>query len=352
MSGRPNFDDALDAAISELMRGGEARLSASAGEALDPLVETAALLARSAGATSPPAPSGRLAENVVAVRAAALRARMAQVSPAPLPYASHPWWRRRISFASLTLPAGLLAGLAVLGVTGGAAAGLVLSTTSLPDTVQNIVGFEIQSGPPRDPSVAPAAHTTGTASNGAGSDPEATSVAPGGHGPNGTPRGSDATGRGTPGAGATHPAGGPPGADRTQPPGAGNGPGPPPASSLEEGAITVAGVIEDINGNTFTLRSAEGDFKVTVNAGTLISGEIGEGANATVTGSLTAGRNLRGEMVTVTSTSASSTPETAAPPGGGDGNGSGVHNGDGPGGENGRASGNGGASANSNGPPN
>lgn len=134
MSSRDSFDQALDAAIDAL-RGGEAESAVLAAPPehhaeLLPLLIVAAEVHR----TSPvvPPPSGRLAKNFRAVRDAIQDAQESART-------SKPWWRRPITFASLSLPAGILA-LVAVGAAGAAAGGAVaVSQTGVPAAVEHIV---------------------------------------------------------------------------------------------------------------------------------------------------------------------------------------------------------------------
>ena len=78
-------------------------------------------------------PTARLQANFAVVQRALV--------PAPMPQAAsdgpEPWWGRRLTFATLSLPAGVFV-FAVLGASGAAAA-TVAATTDLPERVAETV---------------------------------------------------------------------------------------------------------------------------------------------------------------------------------------------------------------------
>jgi hypothetical protein len=315
------------------MAGADARaLAASAGADLRPLLETAGAVAQSARVSTPPPPM-RLAANAASVRAAAVRARITPVAPHE---AARPWWQRPISFASVSVPAGALVAMAVLGVAGAAAAGYAISTTDIPGAVRDIGGFQPESEAPAPAAGAPA---PGVAPSGDGTSPEPPAAAgktPDAASPQaGAPPAATTEPEPTPAAGGqVPPLPGEDGEETTSTPA-------PTASPAD--TVAAEGVITDINGNTFTLQSPDGEFKVNLDSKTVVSGAIVEGATARVAGRLTGERNLHADEVTVTSGAPSSTP---AGPGGGNGNGGANGNGGGSG------NGNGGGNGNGNGPPN
>lgn len=250
MNRRETFDDALDAAIDEI-RGGTPLSDVLAAHGrhaseLQPLLETSQSLRTFDGGVHR-LPEG-LADNFSIVRAALERERMVQsAAPASAP-PRPPWWQRRWAVASLSLPGVTVAALAFAGAGGAAAATVAVANSDLgakvvaavtPDWAQNVVPSVLQIG---------------------GNDDGDT--------------GTDAANVNT------------------------------PVSSFDDGgqgalpAITVAGVIGNPQGNTFTLTAPGAEWKVQVDAGTEITGGIVEGANATVTGAQTGEQVLHGTQIT------------------------------------------------------
>lgn len=266
-----SFDDALDAAVDALMRGEApamilARFPEHA-EALAPLVQTARNVGDHALDTSPPMPQG-LADNFTIVRAAVERARMAaDVAPQGAPAGPARWWQRRLTFASLSLPAGAFAVLAFVGMGGAAAAGMAVSGTGvadLPALVQSVASSgDWRSG--RDS----AARTPGSA------------VAP-----------TDEATRGVPGA-------------------------QPTARGPQQ--ESVSGVARDLRGSVFTLEMAGGDpLRVQMDNNTAVSGTLADGAAVTVEGDVTADRTLHARAVSVDApplAAPTATPDRGGPQG-------------------------------------
>jgi hypothetical protein len=239
------LDNALDLAIDALQHGRplDAVLYDQREQqtALRPLIEVADAL------NSPPRlPLARaLPHNYAIVRAAVERAQLAaesMSSPAP----AKRWWQRRLTFASASIPVGA----AVLLLTAGAAGATASVATT--DVGQRMADAVMPSWLED--------HVPGI-----GAD--------------------DPPGRGDRPAPSVNPAS--PGGDT---PGADNRPT----------LVTLEGSISDVNGNTFTLSNPDGDWLVQVDSGTDISGEILEGATASVTGDLTAQKNLHATSVTAT----------------------------------------------------
>jgi uncharacterized protein YdeI (BOF family) len=243
-----SLDDALDVAIDALRRG-EPVSDALAGhpkhaEALEPLLQTAAGLSTAMAASEMPA---GLADNFSIVRAAVQRAQMAQ-APETSAAERPAWWQRRLRFASLSLPAGVIAALALAGA-AAAAAGAVGEVTGLPSGVERAITLGLAGGGSERPSGL--THPTGTPTSGAAST------------------------------------------SKTQTPG-----------DLNRPTTTVmSGTIGHVNGNTFTLTSASGEWKVDTDGQTVIDGTIAEGALATISGDVTAQRNLHAARVEVTALS-------------------------------------------------
>jgi hypothetical protein len=265
------FDDALDSAVDALLAGEHADAVLARfprhASALAPLLETVRVV-RPAPAYE--APSARLAENFARIERALLDARgqvAAREAPrevAPAARAGTPWWRRRVAFASLSLPAGVLA-LALVSA-GGAAAATVATTTGLPDTFAEQVEHVTPSW----------AHTL---------------IPGGGHGSaspavDATPTDSAPAVAHT----ATSPTGG--AADGTHLP-ASPHVGPP-----EE--ITASGMVANVRGNTFELVADGVTYKVQIDATTFVAGAIVDDASATVTGDWTGNDRLHATAVHVT----------------------------------------------------
>ena len=259
MTGRQSFDDALDAALRSLQAGEplDRVLAAHPAHAatLRPMLETALDVRASAGYEPP---SARLFEHVAIVRAAAQRAQMdarAAGMRTVTPHAPR-WWQRRLTFASMSLPVGIIA-LMALGA-GGAAAASVAATS--PGLTSQVAGA-MRPGWVND-------------------------LVPGHEDPP---------------AGAQRPENTPAGADT---PGGAQGPT----------AVELAGVVEDAHGNVFTLTDGSESWHVQIDSHTSVDGDIADGASVTVSGDVTAERNVHADDVSVT-VPASTPTETATPPG-------------------------------------
>lgn len=279
MSARLSFDDALDAAIDAVMRGEHvdavvSRFPAHA-ETLRPLVELAYASKHDRASALPASP--RLATNFVMVAGAAQRARLTAVD-APPEAQPPPWWRQKLAFASMSIPAGLVALLAVAGISGAAAASVaVTSDTRISDQVADVARAVtpdwIDGGGSRSPA------------SGAGATDGGNAASPSGHAPVVAP-----------------PLQGESGNQNTPP-------GPPQM-------ISESGLIGELHGSVFTLTNGDGEFHVNVDASTAITGAIADGATATVTGDLSGGQNLHAVSVEVTA-AAAFPPEQDHPEGNG-----------------------------------
>ncbi|MBF6600620.1 MAG: hypothetical protein IVW36_08925 [Dehalococcoidia bacterium] len=253
MSGRSSFDDALDVALDSLLAGGAApSVSAThqehAGELAHLLVVAAGV--RDAAAAAP-APSMRLAGHARAVR---LAVRDAQAGARR----RRAWWRRPMTFASLSLPAGIVA-LAAIGAAGAAAGGAVaVSQTGVASRVERIVTLGRVGGSDAPPPVATPAGGSDRSGGAAGGPTAVRDSNGGGVASQGTPENPNA-----------------------------------PVT------ITVSGVIREINGGTFTLETESATWKVNHDGTTVITDTIAEGAFATVTGTATADRNLHAARIDV-----------------------------------------------------
>ena len=214
-----SFDDALDAAI-DAIREGQPLAAVLAqhprhAAAMRPLLEAAARLEAAAPLLAPASP--RLAEKFTVVQAALRDARRdasADEREAPR------WWQRRLTFASMSLPAFAAGAIALAGAGGAAAATVAVvgpaavrdaADAVTPHWVHNIVTPASDDGP---------AHATASPTSGATGG----AAAP-----------ADATAQ----AGATAHASAPAGQSGT------NGT-----------ALDVSGIASDLNGNTFTLTAS------------------------------------------------------------------------------------------------
>ena len=252
MIGHEMFDDAVDAAIDQVRAGASLTdvLAAHPRHAaeLRPLVEMSMLAAASAGSTLAPLSRG-LAENVTIVRAALERERAAAREQASRPAAperervapSTPWWARRWSMASLSLPAGAVLFFAFAGV-GGAAAATVAAKPDIAGTIASIVTPDW------------AGQVVPEALGGPGDDAPA--------GVNG--QGQEQS---------------------------------PPANG-ETVHVTLSGVVEEANGGTFTLRADDDTtWNIQIDVNTNIDGAVLEGASATVSGAQTGSQTVHAEDI-------------------------------------------------------
>ena len=240
------FDAALDAVRSGVPIASVLQRHPEHAEALLPLLRQATSAPRA------PRPSPRLAQNMREVRLALHAERERRATP---------WWRRPVSFASMSVPAGLLA-LAAIGGAGAAAGGTaaVVTQTDLPAVVQKVATLDFGNG---------------SATN-----------APG--------HGGDLPG--VPGGPAD----------------AGNRAATPQPDTGRPTAISVSGAVHDARGNSFTLVTADGEWHVNIDASTTVSGSLAEGAQASVDGDQTGDRNLHALHVTVSALSAPAATETPA----------------------------------------
>jgi hypothetical protein len=249
MNRRLSFDDALNASIDAIVAGRpmDAALDAHArfAPALRPLLETVSAI----GAARPALPEpARLASNYAPVRDALRDARIARdgIQRAP---ANAGWMQRRVAFASLSLPAVAVAALAIMGAGGAAAATLAVTQPGVisraadavtPDWVQE----KIPALPQHD----------GTD----GAQTPENGDAPGITGANESPSAADTPSNGD--------------------------------------VIDVTGVVSDSHGDTFTLTAGDATWRVVHDHDTAITGEILDGATATVHGR-TAGITLHADSI-------------------------------------------------------
>lgn len=264
MTDLETFDDALNASIDALAVGRRIpELLAQHprhAEALRPLLESALATQTHAVTSHVPIPS-RLGDNYVIVRAAVERAQLAEENFAPgrRSAPTPPWWKRRL--ASMTLPLGAIALVALAGAGSAGASvatggdGGISAIAHLPsnvvDSVQAVNPFSNNGVADGDhPSAAatrtPANDSTGTASN------------------DGKPPESNDGG----------------------------------ATTLNRPTdVTVTGNISDTRGASFTLTSGSAAWHVNFDASTTISGAIADGAIATVHGIVTATKNLHANSI-------------------------------------------------------
>lgn len=233
------FDDALDAAIDALQRGRplDAVIADQGhrGALLRPLLEVADATRRSV--TSAPS-SPNLEHNYAIVRAAVERAHMtaAAASRERVPQAPS-WWRRRLGFASLSLPAGVVALALTAGAVGAAASLVALDPGA-------VVGELVRP-------VLPDAITR---------DEDESATTP----PN--ERG-------------------------------GGAPVDVPGADHQPTDITLEGTVTDVKGNIFTLTAGDDAYLIQIDANTEIEGEILEGATAAVSGEMTGEKNVHATRV-------------------------------------------------------
>lgn len=292
MNEQARLDDALDAALGTAGGGAQLRgdfLHRRFGAELSSLLHTGSAIQAAAAHTIMPAPA-RLDENFAIVRAAVQRAAMAAPASAQAPKrASDAWWHRRLAIASMSVPLAAMLAVLAFGVVGAAAATVAVTAAvrgndplaAIRRIPQDVVEA-VKPGPPATPIV---------------DTPDMATVPPP------TSREAHAA---TLRSGASSPFGVPGGAWSASTPqndGAARSltaasPAPVPTRT------TVTGTITELHGNTFTLATEAGDFKVQVDAMTDITGVIAVAASATVSGELTAEKNVRADSVTVASDAA------------------------------------------------
>ena len=234
-------------------------------EVLRPLLETASALNPS-GVYLPP--TARLQANFAVVQGALVRAPMAPVlADGPVP-----WWRRRLTFATLSLPAGVFV-FAVLGA-GGAAAATVAATTGLTsgsaETVHRVTPEWSHSVIPGDDGESNQQQLAATPDDGSATASYTATPTP----PVTPAGGGDAT------AASNH--------------------GPQP--------VVVTGVITNVRGNTFELTVGRVVYKVQVDAKTLVDGVIEDGASADIEAGATGMDRLHATRVTITAAPALGDP--------------------------------------------
>ncbi len=275
MSGHESFDQAFDAAIDALRSGDQMPdVLAAHPEHRTELLTLLAISADVGAAAGVPAPSARLGQNFRVVRAAVLEAQESRRRPSS-------WWRRPVTFASLSLPAGIFA-LAAIGAAGAAAGGAVaVSQTGVPAAVEHIVTLGAVGGgssPTHDNGATASAGAPGHGGGAATDVPGIAGAATEGHGNNGG--GSAASGT--------------------------------PENPNAPVSIRLSGTIQDVHGGAFTLQTPDGDWHVNVDGNTTTTGTIADGATATINGTSTAAKILHATSIDVTAAPDAPVPAAAA----------------------------------------
>lgn len=279
-----NFDDVLDAALDALTSGEPvgrilARHADHAPE-LAPLLETA--LAAQAAATATRGPiSTRLEANYAAVREALAEARAARPPAAAggRP-AGRTRWSPRLAFASMSLPVSAMLAVATVGAGSAATVAGVIAAVRGDDPIAAVRRL-------------PAAVADAVKP-----------VIPGGSEDGVTPT-ADAFAPAAPGGAGTQPASSFPIASPSEatkePPGEKSAPATPPGADNGPRDLTVSGTVRGLQGNSrnFTLVTGGAEYNVVVTGSTGVIGTLVDGASATVTGTVTADKNLRATLVTV-----------------------------------------------------
>lgn len=230
------FDDVLDRAIDDV-RGGRP-LADVLGDYPSYADDLRPLLQVIAEVGAAPPRHVSLEEKYAIVHAALLRERAKQASvPRAAPVR---WWRRPLTVASVSIPGGIAA-IMTLSLGGAAAAAIAVTPAAFSDVLPARVAQMV------------------TFSDGDDGDDNALHVNP------------------------------------TAPGQAGDVPG----DDNRPTETSISGVVSDVNGNTFTVSSPEGDWKVNVDSSTTVSGDISDGASAEVTGDVTAEKNLHAEDVQI-----------------------------------------------------
>ncbi|MDP9237380.1 MAG: hypothetical protein M3P30_08295 [Chloroflexota bacterium] len=269
MTPRETFDDALDSAIDALVSGEpiEEVLARHPQRAamLEPLIDTADLAAHDSSSATLPRPIA-LVHNYAIVRAAVERAQMVPRSvPMPERERATSWFGRRMGFASLTVPFGAMVALALASISGAAAGSIAVGGDGFASTVASYVS-------PYIPLIGSEESTKSHAAN-----------------PTGEVHTPSASGVAVPAAGSTQ------------------------ASDNHPLLVTVTGTVSGSNGNAFVLTNGEGDTHVNIDALTKVTGIIADGATATVSGDITAEKNLHAAAVDVAPKVAAAQEATATP---------------------------------------
>jgi len=243
------LDDRLDHAIDALMDTGRFDPAMVTDDELRDLLDTAATLRADAAlrAQQSAIAAPRLARNTGQLRAAVQRARLMRGPQPPrrIPEPTVAWWRRPVSFASMSVPLGAVVAFGVIGVTGAAAGMAASDRLPLPAPVQDVV---------------------------------AAIDAPG--------IGSARPDHATPPERALAPALGLDGASET----------PVPNHTI----LTVSGIVANVRGGAFDLSVGADTWLIVTDTNTVTQGELANGATATVTGDVTGDRIIHATEVSVT----------------------------------------------------
>jgi uncharacterized membrane protein YgcG len=259
MTTRQTFDAALDEAL-ELVRSGRnvdevvSAYPQFAGQ-LRPLLETVIALDASA-VYQPPTP--RLAANFSSVQQALRAARGELTAPR--------WWQRKLTFASLSLPVGVLA--FALFSAGGAAAATVAVTSGVPDIMTRVEHAAPGWTHALLPGHGDEESQSGVVATVTPDDPPSTSAVE-------TPGGAPAWQATTP-------------AEEK-----------PPIVNPGQQPVSLSGVIANVRGNTFELTSESTAYKVQIDANTIVAGTIAEGATASVEGQSTGDDRVHAVSVSI-----------------------------------------------------
>jgi hypothetical protein len=287
MSRQRSFDDILDAALDAIQDGSPLDDVLASypeyAEQLRPLLDTATQLDAEPAYL---APTARLQANFAAVQRELGRVRPAAAASS----GQKPWWQRRITFATLSLPAGVFA-FALMSA-GGSAAATIVATTGLSSRVSNTVDRVtpswshaiIPGGDDRGEHVAP------VVTRDPATDPTTAPVSTPFAAPSSVPATVAATAIASAAAVPT-------------------APGPQP--------IAIAGVVANVRGNVFELTVNGSTYVVQIDANTFVEGTIADGASASVDGELTGNDRVHATRVTIVDAAETTDPPPQSEPGGG-----------------------------------
>lgn len=276
------FNDALDDAI-DAARGGTSADAvidrySHAGAELAPLLDVAQRLDR---VPKDAPPSVRLHDNLNVVMAAVRDAR-GRAAEVERPAVRGAWWNRRLAFASMSLPAGVIA-LALAGG-GGAAAATVAVSTGVDERVERAISRmapgwaqPIVPGPAAKPDNAAGVEEQGTPTV-AAQNPKATA----------TPRPA---------------ASGPVEATAISAPG-------------QAASTQASGTVSNLRGSVFDLLGADGSVSVQIDGKTAVYGELANGAQVQVVGKRSGNGRIHADVVAVTATAGAVDSPTSPAPGG------------------------------------
>jgi hypothetical protein len=286
MSRQRAFDDILDAALDAVRSGRPieevvASYPQYAGQ-LRPLLEAAIRLD---GAPAYLPPTARLQANFSVVQSALARGR----AISPRSSQSRPWWQRRITFATLSLPAGIFA-FALMSA-GGSAAVTIVATTNLSSRVSKTIE---RVSPSWSHAIIP------------GSDDDTGEVILPVATPSAAPKDHAIVSTSTPIAESSAAA-----ATATPPPAA-----VPSASGPQ--AFAGSGLVSNVRGNIFELTANGITYTVQIDANTSVDGAIAEGTSASVQGEHTGNDRVHATRVTIIDVPDATDQPPQSQPGGGD----------------------------------